>query len=112
MSKTLIALLVALPFAAPVAATQYLRVVNATSSPIVAVEAAPVGSSDWAQLSLADRPLAQGRQLGVAVHGVYRCRYDVHVIHADGSETLSRGFNLCRRLRSGAPTLTVRADEA
>ncbi|HEU4670970.1 MAG TPA: hypothetical protein VFR91_09685 [Dyella sp.] len=112
MSKTLIALLVALPFAAPVAATQYLRVVNAAPSPIVAVEAAPVGSSDWAQLSLADRPLQQGRQLGVAVHGPYRCRYDLHVVYADGRETLSRGFNLCRRPHASPATLTARADEA
>lgn len=112
MSRTLIALLFAVPFAAPVAATQYLRVVNAAASPIVAVEAAPIGTSAWGQLSLVDRPVHPGRQLGVALDGSRRCRYDLRVVYADGHETLSRGFNLCRHLRSGPPTLTARVDEA
>jgi len=111
MSKTLIALLFALPFAAPVAATQYLRVVNATSSPIVAVEAAPAGSSAWGRLSLADRPVHPGRQLGLALEGPRRCRYDLRMVYADGREVLSRGFNLCSHPLLAPATMTARLDK-
>lgn len=99
MSKTLVALLFALPFAAPVAATQYLRVVNAHATPIVAVAVAPLGSDAWSTLSLTDAPLHRGEQLGVALHGAHRCRYDLRVIHADGRAVTRRAFNLCREAR-------------
>lgn len=112
MSKTLVALLFALPFAAPVAATQYLRVVNAAASPIVAVEATPVGTTHLGRLSLADRPLHPGRELGVAVEGVMRCRYDLRLVYADGRAVLKRGFNLCRRTRTQPATLTARFNVA
>lgn len=112
MSKTLVALLFALPFAAPVAATQYLRVVNAAASPIVAVEATPVGTTHLGRLSLADRPLHPGRELGVAVEGVMRCRYDLRLVYADGRAVLKRGFNLCRRTRMQPATLTARFNVA
>ncbi|AND69218.1 hypothetical protein ATSB10_17640 [Dyella thiooxydans] len=112
MSKTLIALLFAVPFAAPVAATQYLRVVNAAASPIVAVEAAPIGTSAWGQLSLADRPVHPGRQLGVALDGSRRCRYDLRVVYADGREVLAPAFNLCRHPHAGPATLRVGAGKA
>ena len=117
MSKTLVALLFALPFAAPVAAPQYLRVVNArvvnaAASPIVAVEATPVGTTHLGRLSLADRPLHPGRELGVAVEGVMRCRYDLRLVYADGRAVLKRGFNLCRRTRTQPATLTARFNVA
>lgn len=112
MSKTLVALLFALPFAAPVAATQYLRVVNAAASPIVAVEATPGGTTHLGQLSLADHPLHPGRELGVAVEGVTRCRYDLRLVYADGREVLTRGFNVCRRSRTQPATLMARQGEA
>lgn len=104
MSKTLVALLFALPFAAPVAATQYLRVVNAHATPIVAVAVAPLGSEAWSTLSLADAPLHRGEQLGVTLSGTHRCRYDLRVIHADGRAVTRRAFNLCRDARY-APAL-------
>lgn len=112
MRKTLVALLFVLPFAAPVAATQYLRLVNATDSPIVAVEATPVGTAQRGHLSLAERPLHPGRELGVALQGVTRCRYDLRLVYADGREMLTRGFNVCQRSHTQPATLTARFDEA
>lgn len=112
MSKTLIALLFAVPFAAPVAATQYLRVVNAASTPIVAVEAASAGSSAWSRLPLAGHPVYPGRQLGLALDGPRQCRYDLRMVYADGREVLSRGFNLCRHPRLAPATMKVAPDEA
>lgn len=112
MRKTLVALLLALPFAAPVAATQYLRVVNATASPIVAVEATPLGTVQRGQLSLVDRPLHPGRELYVALDGLTRCRYDLRLVYADGHDVLRRGFNVCRRTRMRPATLTARLDPA
>jgi hypothetical protein len=112
MSKTLIALFLALPIAAPVAATQYLRVVNAAASPIVAVEATPVGTTLHDRLSLAERPLHPGREVGVALGGTPRCRYDLRLVYADGREVLTRGFNVCRRPPAQPATLRAQSDEA
>ena len=112
MCKTLVALLFALPFAAPVAATQYLRVVNAAAAPIVAVEATPVGTVRPGQLSLVDRPLHPGSELYLALDGLTRCRYDLRLVYADGRDAITRGFNVCRRTPMRAATLTVRVDEA
>lgn len=112
MRKTLVALLFALPFAAPVAATQYLRVVNAAAAPIVAVEATPVGAVHPGQLSLVDRPLHPGSELYLALDGLTRCRYDLRLVYADGRDAITRGFNVCRRTPMRAATLTVRVDEA
>lgn len=112
MSKTLLALLLTLPFAAPVAATQYLRVVNAASSPIVAMEATPVGTTDRGQLSLAERPLHPGGQLGVALGGTPRCRYDLRLMYADGREVRTRGFNVCNRPGTRSATLMAAPGQA
>lgn len=112
MSKTLIAFVLALPIAAPVAATHYLRVVNAAASPIVAVEATPVGTSQGGRLLLAERALYPGHQLGVAIDGPARCRYDLRLVYADGRESLTPGFNVCRRPRTQMATLTAEREGA
>lgn len=110
MSRTVIALLLALTIAAPVAATQYLRVINAAATPIIAVAAVPTGSHTWSALSLADAPLQRGGQLGLAFHGNYRCRYDLRVVYADGRVLTRNAFNLCRASRY-VPTLRDAARE-
>jgi hypothetical protein len=99
MYRSLISLLLAasFAFAVPAAATQYLRLVNPTATPIVAVEAAPAGSDDWGRLSLAQRPLRSGDELRVKIDGSRRCRFDLRLTYADGRRADRRGMNLCRR---------------
>jgi hypothetical protein len=79
------------------AQTRYLEIYNDAPSSLVSLAAAPAGTEAFHDLMLGDRPLqGGGHAVTVELDGKDGCRRDLRATFADGRQTLSRGFDVCR----------------
>lgn len=83
--------------AAAGAQTRYLEIYNDAPSSLVSLASAPAGTDAYRDLALGDRPLqGGGHAVTVELDGKAGCRRDLRATFADGRQTVSRGFDVCR----------------
>lgn len=79
------------------AQTRYLEIYNDAPSSLVSLAAAPAGTNAFRDLALGDRPLpGGGHAVTVEFDSEAGCRRDLRATFADGRQTVSRGFDVCR----------------